>query len=100
MFVIVTDVLTLLLQILFLELSHTAGMCLLLFRVLPRVDMMRALVLLTSVYVTPSLLNVITNATNKFTSTCRRLAMTCVAVVAFLIQVCGVGLASYQVVIR
>ncbi|GFS22587.1 chitin synthase, partial [Elysia marginata] len=50
---------------LLLELCHTAGMCLLAFRVLPLVDMLRALIILTSIYSAPALLMTFSYVMNK-----------------------------------
>ena len=88
------------LQVLFLELAHSVGLNLLIFRFLPHVDMMLGHILMTSVYVIPALLNMVTGAKGLPKPILHRITITCVAALAFMSQLLSLSVITYQVIVR
>ena len=74
-------------QILLIEMLHSAGVCLILFRVLPHTDMLRSLIIMSSLYVVPSLCTTAFSIYDKTTTQKKKLVYGIVNVVAFLIQI-------------
>ncbi|KAK3732083.1 hypothetical protein RRG08_026468 [Elysia crispata] len=79
-----------------LELSHTAGLGLLAFRVLPHVDMFRALIILTSVYSGPALMMTFSSIMSNLNSGSGLLFKTFIGITCFAIQVTSITLCCVQ----
>ncbi|XP_045215162.2 chitin synthase chs-2-like [Mercenaria mercenaria] len=79
--------LSLLSSVLFIELLHTLGLSLLMFRVLPLLDMMRALLVLGSIYTVPAFLKTIFEGRDPNTGLARKCAIFFLNLGAFLIQI-------------
>ena len=61
-------------QVLVIEMFHTFGLCLLVFRVLPRVDIIRAFIVLGSIFTVPATLNAIFDCVDKSRGRFKRIA--------------------------
>ncbi|XP_052282932.1 chitin synthase chs-2-like [Dreissena polymorpha] len=77
---------SLLSSVLLLELLHTLGLCLLVFRVLPALDMMRGFIVLSGIYVVPAFLKTIFESRDPNTHLGRKCSLFMLNIVAFLIQ--------------
>lgn len=77
---------TILLQVLVLELCHTFGLCLLVFRVMPLFDMLRALIVLGSIYTIPAMLKTIFELSDKSLTRTRK----------FVVFILNTGVATIQ----
>ncbi|WAR00430.1 CHS2-like protein [Mya arenaria] len=85
-------------QALLVELLHTLGMCLLVFRVLPLLDMLRALILLASIYTIPAFLKTVFEGRDPNISLSRKCSMFMLNCGAFLIQIGSIVLClMYQI---
>ncbi|XP_052792125.1 chitin synthase chs-2-like [Mya arenaria] len=90
--------LPLLTSALLVELLHTLGMCLLVFRVLPLLDMLRALILLASIYTIPAFLKTVFEGRDPNISLSRKCSMFMLNCGAFLIQIGSIVLClMYQI---
>ena len=69
-----------------MELLHTFGLCLLVFRVLPLFDMMRGLIVLGSIYIIPAMLKAIFEGSDK-SLTCQR---------KFILSILNIGVVLIQ----
>lgn len=81
-----------LLQVLLLELLHTLGLSMLVFRVLPLLDMMRGFIVLGSIYMVPAFLKIISECRDPDTGLSRKCAIFFLNFGAFLIQIGSVVL--------
>lgn len=73
-----------------MEVLHTLGLCLLVFRVLPRLDMLRALIVLASIYTVPALLKTVFEGREPNTWAARKCSVFVLNVGTFLIQVASI----------
>lgn len=76
---------------LFIELLHSFGLCLLVFHILPHMDMARGLLSLCGVYTVPAFLKTISVATDSTKPTFKRFSLAFVNSLAFLIQICNLA---------
>ncbi|XP_061192087.1 chitin synthase chs-2-like [Saccostrea echinata] len=79
---------------LFIELLHSFGLCLLVFHILPKMDMARSLIPLSGIFVIPALLKTLFVISDKSLPGIKRLTLTTVHGIAFLIQFCNLGATS------
>ncbi|GFO49740.1 chitin synthase, partial [Plakobranchus ocellatus] len=79
-----------------IELAHTAGVCLLAFRVLPSVDMLRALIVLTSVYSGPALMMACSSIMNTIKGNGGYILKSFIGTACFIIQVASVTVCCVQ----
>ncbi|XP_060582419.1 LOW QUALITY PROTEIN: chitin synthase chs-2-like [Ruditapes philippinarum] len=79
--------LSLLSSVLFIELLHTLGLSLLVFRVLPMLDMLRAFIVLGSIYTVPAFLKTIFEGRDPNTGLARKCSIFVLNFGAFLIQI-------------
>ncbi|KAL4227222.1 hypothetical protein ACF0H5_012667 [Mactra antiquata] len=84
--------LSLLASVLFMELLHTLGLCLLVFRVLPMLDMMRCCIVLGNIYCVPALLKIIFEGRDPNTRLARKCSIFLLNLGALLIQIGSVVL--------
>ncbi|XP_060062788.1 chitin synthase chs-2-like [Ylistrum balloti] len=76
---------------LFMELLHSFGLCLMVFHILPRMDMARGLLQFCGICTVPAFLKTITIATDKSRPTVKRLTLTFINGLAFVIQLCNLA---------
>ena len=69
-----------------LELLHTFGLCLLVFRVLPLFDMLRGLIVLGSIYLIPAVLKAMSEITDKSSGWMRKLVLFAINIGVVIIQ--------------
>ncbi|XP_041375426.1 chitin synthase chs-2-like [Gigantopelta aegis] len=79
---------------LLIEMLHSAGACLILFRVLPHTDMLRALLIMSCMYVVPSVCKTGSAFSDKSVSNKKKLISGTINSVAFLIQVSSIIVCS------
>lgn len=75
-----------------MELLHTLGLSMLVFRVLPLLDMMRGFIVLGSIYIVPAFLKIIFECRDPNTGLSRKCAIFFLNFGAFLIQIGSVAL--------
>lgn len=73
-------------QTLLIELLHSFGLCLLVFHILPRMDMVRCMLHLSGIFVIPALLKTLFVIADKSLPGIKRLTLTIAHGIAFLIQ--------------
>lgn len=71
---------------LFIELLHSFGLCLMVFHILPKTDMARCLLHLSGIFVIPAFLKTLFVITDKSVSGIKRVTLTLIYGIAFLIQ--------------
>lgn len=71
---------------LFIELLHSFGLCLMVFHILPKTDMARCLIHLSGIFVIPAFLKTLFVITDKSLSGIKRVTLTLINGIAFLIQ--------------
>ncbi|XP_069137723.1 chitin synthase chs-2-like [Argopecten irradians] len=76
---------------LFMELLHSFGLCLMVFHILPRMDMARGLLHFCGICTVPAFLKTITIATDISRPTMKRFTLTFVNGLAFVIQLCNLA---------
>lgn len=77
-------------QIFVIELAHTAGLSILVFRLLPLVDMIRGLILMSSVFLIPAFLKTISSLRDNSMSKKKRLVLFILNILALAVQVCSI----------
>ncbi|XP_071105031.1 chitin synthase chs-2-like [Haliotis cracherodii] len=81
-------------SVLVLESLHSLGLCLLLFKILPEVDLFRALILISSILVVPSMCRAISSTVEQTTSRTKRCFISLANLLAFFIQLGSVVLCT------
>ncbi|KAL5004022.1 hypothetical protein ScPMuIL_017478, partial [Solemya velum] len=77
-----------------IELLHTAGLSILVFRLLPIVDMIRGVILMSSIFLIPAFLKTISSLRDNSLSKKKRFVLFILNILAFSVQMCSVVASS------